>query len=252
VKRLLLPHAALALAITLASCGHKADDGHEHAGSGAEPPAAMGVTFNPKSGLLIPADTAKFIGLETVDVFERSVSVTREIPARVFRTAKINEPRALASAVLSAVDATFLQPGLTGTTATGALAAAVMRLERTQEPQNGWVEAILQVDDAVRSLPEGGFITLRFTEHSTNAVPAVPLAALLHTTTGDFVYTMNGEHFVRAAVKLGRMDGEFAEITEGIYAGDKVVVHPVMTLWMTELHNVNGGDACCIKQETKK
>jgi len=44
-------------------------------------------------------------------------------------------------------------------------------------------------------------------------------------------------------VKLGLTDGEFTEVTDGLFAGDKVVVHPVMTLWMTELHNFNGGDA---------
>lgn len=244
MKPSILPLAVLAVATTLAGCGHKESDGHEHADADAERTAAIGVTFNPKKGLLIPAETAKFIGLETVELAERPVNATREISARVFRAAMTNEDRVLASAVMPASEATLLRPGLVGTTATGALAATVLRLDRTQEAQSGLVEAIVQVEDAARSLSDGEFVQLRFTELSTNTVTAVPLSALFHTTGGDFVYAVSGEHFVRAAVKLGRRNGEFAEVTEGLYAGDKVVVRPVMTLWLAELHNVNGGDAC--------
>ena len=42
------------------------------------------------------------------------------------------------------------------------------------------------------------------------------------------------------------------EILDGLYAGDKIVVHPVLTLWMTQLHNVNGGDACCAVSKPKE
>lgn len=250
MKRLLFHGAAVVSAIMLAGCRHKEGDGA--AGQDAEQAAEIGVTYHPKKGLLIPAETAKFIGLDTVEVTERPVSAAREISARVFRAATISEPRALASAVVSAVDAALLQPGFAGTTATGALIATVRRLDRTQEPQNGWVEVILQVEDAARSLPDGEFVNFRFTRHSTDAVTAVPRVALFHTTEGDFVYTVSGEHFVRAAVKLGRMDSEFAEVTDGLYVGDKIVVRPVMTLWMTELHNVNGGDACCLVRKPKE
>jgi hypothetical protein len=247
MSRFAFNFAALAAALALAGCGHK-----EHAGMGTKDTANIGVTYHPKKGLLIPADTAKFIGLETVEVAKRPVNAVREISARIFRAATTHESRALASTLVSAADVALLRPGLVGTTATGALTATVLRLDRTQEPQNGLVEAILQVGDGTRSLPEGAFVTFRFTEHSPNAVTAVPRAALFHTTEGDFAYTASGEHFIRAAVKLGRMDSEFAEVSEGLYVGDEVVVRPVMTLWMTELHNVNGGDACCLVSKPKK
>ncbi len=250
MKRLLL-HSAWALAaIVLAGCGHK--DGDKHAGMDTGGAVEIGVTYHPKKGLLIPAETAKFIGLETVDVAERPVNAPREISARVFRCATTSEPRALASAAVAGADASLLRTGLAGTTSTGALAATVLRVDRTQEPQTGLVEAILQVEDTARLLADGEFIGFRFTTSSTNTVTAVPRDAVLHTTEGDFVYTVSGEYFLRAAVKLGRMDSEFAEVTEGLYAGDKVVVRPVMTLWMTELHSVNGGDACCIVAKPKE
>ncbi len=244
--------AALAAGLALAGCGHKDGAGDERAGKDTDGAVEIGVMYQPKKGLLIPAETAKFIGLDTVEVEERPVTAVREISARVFRSATTVEPRALASAIVSAIDAALLQPGLAGTAETGGLTATVRRIDRTQEAGNDWVEVILQVEDTAGSLPEGGFVNFRFTKHSTNTVTAVPRDAVLHTTEGDFVYTVSGEYFLRAAVKLGRMDSEFAEVTEGLYAGDKVVVRPVMTLWMTELHSVNGGDACCIVAKPKE
>ena len=72
----------------------------------------------------------------------------------------------------------------------------------------------------------------------------MPRSSIFRTTEGDFVYTVNGEHFVRAPVKLGRVNHDFAEVTDGLYAGDQIVVQPVMTLWMAELQSIRGGKAC--------
>ena len=234
--------------VFLTGCGHKEIAGH----SAAESADVIGISFSPKNGLLVSPETAKFIGLETVEVSERPIAATKEISARVFRTATTNEPRALASALVSATEAAMLRPGLTATTTPSGIAAEVIRLDHSTEAQTGMMEAILQVTDAQRELSEGSFVTARFAVGSTNAVTTVPRAALFRTTEGDFVYTVNGEHFIRAAVKLGGTDGEFVEVTDGLLTGDKVVVRPVMTLWMTELHNVNGGDACCIVSKPKK
>ncbi len=220
--------------------------------SGAEHIAEPGVSYNARNGLLLPPETAKFIGLETVEVSERAIKATREITARVFRAATTNELHALASAVVSVADAAMLRPGLTSSHTPTTSAAEVLRLDRSGATQTGMVEAILRVNDAALALSEGGFVNVTFAVGSTNAVTVVPNSALFHTTAGDFVYLENGAHFARVAVKVGRTDGEFTEVTDGLLAGDKVVVQSVMTLWMTELHNVNGGDACCVKREPKK
>ena len=231
----------------LAGCGHKEIAGH----SEAESAHAIGISYSPKNGLLVSPETAKFIGLETVEVSERPIAATKEIVARVFRAATTNQSLALASALVSATEAAMLRPGLTAATLTS-FPAEVIRLDHSTEAQTGMMEAILQVTDAQRVLSEGSFVTARFAVGSTNAVTTVPRAALFRTTEGDFAYIVNGEHFIRAAVKLGGTDGEFVEVTDGLLTGDKVVVRPVMTLWMTELHNINGGDACCIVSEPKK
>ena len=55
-----------------------------------------------------------------------------------------------------------------------------------------------------------------------------------------------GTYLVRAPVKVGARNGDLVEIKDGLYAGDQVVLQPVMSLWMTELAAVKGGQACCV------
>ena len=55
---------------------------------------------------------------------------------------------------------------------------------------------------------------------------------------------MNESFFLRTPVEVGAMNAEFAEITDGLYAGDQIVTSPVDTLWMAELQILRGGKAC--------
>jgi len=135
-----------------------------------------------------------------------------------------------------------------GSTVTG----VVLRLDRSSEAPTGLAEVILEVNDSVRSLAEGEFFKARLARSSTNAVTTVPRSAVFRAPGGDFVYTVSGDHYVRTAVKLGAGDHPFVEIADGLLAGDVVVSRPVLALWMTELHNVNGGDACCVIRPPKK
>ncbi|MBS0657797.1 MAG: efflux RND transporter periplasmic adaptor subunit [Verrucomicrobia bacterium] len=76
------------------------------------------------------------------------------------------------------------------------------------------------------------------------AVTVVPRSALLQTAEGWFVYAVNESFFLRTAVKLGAMNEQFAEVTEGLYVGDQIVIAPVDALWMAELQLLRGGKAC--------
>ena len=93
-------------------------------------------------------------------------------------------------------------------------------------------------------LAAGAFLSVTVPLGGEKSVVSVPRSALFRTTEGDFVYTVSGEHFMRAPVKLGGVNHEFAEVTDGLYAGDQIVVQPVMTLWMAELQSLRGGKAC--------
>ena len=55
---------------------------------------------------------------------------------------------------------------------------------------------------------------------------------------------MNGKFYLRTAVKVGAMNEQAVEITDGLYSGDEIVASPVMSLWMAELQVLRGGKAC--------
>jgi multidrug efflux pump subunit AcrA (membrane-fusion protein) len=84
---------------------------------------------------------------------------------------------------------------------------------------------------------------LRSTDKSS--VATVPKSAVLKTAEGAFVYTVSGEFFLRTPVKVGADAGDTAvEIKDGLYTGDQIVTHPIMTLWMAELQAIRGGASC--------
>lgn len=90
----------------------------------------------------------------------------------------------------------------------------------------------LQIGDvAPRRFPQG-------------EVTAVPVAALLRTVHGDFVYATNGERLLRTPVKIGATHDGWIEITDGLYEGDRLAVAGVRALWLAELQAVNGGVGC--------
>jgi hypothetical protein len=93
-------------------------------------------------------------------------------------------------------------------------------------------EAIqLQVADAVANAATG--------------LLSVPQSSLLSTATGDFVFTVNGDHFQRTAIKIaGWADGRIG-VSDGLLEGDQVVTNGVRELWRIELQATKGGYACC-------
>jgi multidrug efflux pump subunit AcrA (membrane-fusion protein) len=256
---LLTSAAAIVIALAIAGCGHKESDGHTHESGAAEPPheTEAGVTFNARKGLLVPPATAKFIGLKVADVEERTIATTLQFSAQVYRAAsearfaslqQESAPTAFASGNVSPADAVKLSEGQTvsaqSATSGVSLAGRIVMLKRDQVKASGHVEVLLTISDAQQSLAAGAFISVSAPLGSEKNVVSVPRSALLRTTEGDFVYTVNGDHFIRAAVKLGGINHEFAEITDGLYAGDQIVVQPVMALWMAELQSIRGGKAC--------
>ena len=249
-KQISLATIATAIALVIVGCGHK--DGDSHAQD-----TETGVTFNAKKGLRVPSATAKFIGLKVADVETRKIAATFQFPAQVYRAANearlaslqpASTPAALASGNVSPVDAAKLSEGQSISAQSAgsgvSLPGRIVTLKRDLETASGQVEVLLAIADAPQSLASGAFISITIPLDGDKRVASVPRAALLRTTEGDFVYTVSGEHFMRATVKLGIVNQEFAEVTDGLYAGDEIVVQPVMTLWMAELQSIRGGKAC--------
>ncbi len=207
--------------------------------------SSEGITFSTKNGLAIPSATAKFIGLQIADVRERKISTTLKFSAQVYR---ITGETALASGSISAADANKLiaRQYITVQTSDGtALSAHITSVQSALEKFSEQAEVLLTISNTHASLSVGSSLTATAPLSGEQNVVSVPRSALLQTTEGDFVYAVNGAHYIRTAVKLGGQDEAFAEITDGLYAGDQIVVKPVMALWMAELQTLRGGKSCC-------
>jgi multidrug efflux pump subunit AcrA (membrane-fusion protein) len=124
------------------------------------------------------------------------------------------------------------------------LSGRIAGLNRIIEKASGQVEVLLAITDGQSQLTRGAFVSVSVALDGGKDGVSVPRSALLRTAEGDFVYTVSGDHFVRTPVKLGVVNHELAAVTDGLYAGDRVVVKPVMALWLAELQFLRGGKAC--------
>lgn len=212
--------------------------------------AESGVTFNPKHGLSIPARTAEFIGLQVADLTERKLAATFQFSALVYRTTAetpTTAPSAMAHGTVSPTEAAHLSEGQ-NVSVQGhdgvARPGRVVTINRELAQATGQVEVLLALFDHERPLHIGTSIAITVPLGGETNVVSVPRSALFRTTEGDFVYTVSGAHFVRTPVKLGVTNHEFAEIADGLYPGDQIVVQPAMTLWLAELQTLRGGKSC--------
>lgn len=245
----------LLLVLLPCGCSHEAAK-ETHAGAEESEAASLSVTFSAKHGLSVPLETAKFIGLEVVDVEERKVATELRFTAQVFRAAKEAQFASLqrtmattthASGFISSANAEQIRKGqiITVTSeSTNAMPGRVVSLNKDMSKAGGQIEVLLAITDEKRQLEKGAFLSVSVALGGEKSVVSVPRSALLRTAEGDFVYTVSGEKFVRAPVKLGIVNHEFAEITDGLFAGDQIAVKPVMTLWLAELQSIRGGKAC--------
>lgn len=203
--------------------------------------------FSAKMGLLLPEETRQSLGVKIVEVSERKVSVTLSLQLRVYRT---EGSLVLASGTVTPEQAKLLPAGerlevrmSDGKAVTGKLSSVNVQLQKA----TGVAEVLVEIRDAPEGVMVGNFIHATAKLDSAESVVTVPRDALLGCSEGQFVYTVSGDHLVRAAVKVGARNDEWVEIKDGLYAGDQVVLQPVMSLWMTELAAIKGGQACCVE-----
>jgi len=189
---------------------------------------AGGISFKAGRGLSLHPEVSKALGLKTAEAEERPLADNIRLIAHVFATT----PQVLASVTVPAGQVehfrkhTFKDAKLVridrGAAAATRLVDLIVALERTPPPAIG---EFVDVDFSTEPSP----------------VLAVPRSALLDAATGTFVYVVNGDHYLRTPVKTEARSADFVEITDGLYAGDVVVVSPVEQLWLAELRLTKGG-----------
>ncbi|MCI0541656.1 MAG: hypothetical protein L0Z50_41180 [Verrucomicrobiales bacterium] len=231
---------ALLGALALAGC--QPEPGESAAGEGS---VEIGPKYSAKNGLLVPDDTRLSLGLKIVEVTEQKVPATLDVQLRVYQNGKES---VLASATVTPEEAKQLKRGqLVRATVSGAsLTGQVTRVNDELLKATGMAEALVEFRNPPGASATRAFLPASVELDSAASVVTIPRAALLECSDGHSVYTVSGEHFVRAPIKVGATSGDLVEIKDGLYAGDHVVLQPVMSLWMTELAAVKGGQACCV------
>ena len=236
----LMKRVALLLAVLLAGCGRKAADT-----TVAENAAVLGPQFSAKKGLLVPDDTRRSLGVKVVEVTEQKIPTTIAVQLRVYQS---GDNASLASGMVTPERAKLLKPGQSLQGRGGdskSLNGIVTGLNDQLQKATGMIEVLVEIPNASAGPAVGTFLQASIALDSNESVVSIPRAALLQCSDGYSVYTVSGEHFVRTPVKAGASSADLVEIKDGLYAGDQVVLQPVMSLWLTELAAVKGGQACC-------
>lgn len=217
---------------------------HDHAHESAH--AGHGVEFKEGQGLAIPSITRQTLGLQIVDVSEGQATRRIDLPLRVFKSEKStnNQTFLLASGPVDTNLVAFLKPGTEVALASdGSGLGQVLRIEPDSARLTGLAEVVVQLP-AGQNTQVGSFLDGKVTVTTKDDVVLMPRQALLKTAEGHFAYVVNGNHLFRTKISVGGQEGDAVEVTDGLYAGDRVVLQPIMSLWLAELQAIRGGKAC--------
>ena len=218
-------------ALLFAGCGKKASSeeaGHDHSEHAGADENEEGVTFKEGRGLQIPPNVVKALNVLTTEAEERPLTAELKVTAQVFAV----QPRVLASARLTVEQAAPLEKSsFTG--------AKLVSIDRATVTATRLVDLVFELDASSKH-QLGDFVTLALAVEPATVL-TVPRSAVLEGAAGTFVYVVNSGAYLRTPVKMGARSADFIEITDGLYAGDVVVVTPVNQLWLSELRLTKGG-----------
>jgi hypothetical protein len=231
--------------------GHEHEEGDEHGGHHDHGKDAAGARYAEGKGITLLDETKEAIGLEVAEAEERRLAPVVPLEAQVYRAA--NEPSRHGGEQTGSAYATALVNPLLAKKLKGGESAMLKRHDASYEARV-WcvdpaskqavnsVEAILQIPDPQNTLTVGEFISGSVAESDADeTVLTIPRSAVLETATGKFAFVENGDYLLRTAIITGAENADYAEITDGIYAGDVVATNPVETLYLIELRATKGG-----------
>ena len=200
----------------------------------------VGIKYDKNKGLFVTDISAKIIGLKMAEVEEKPLPSGIRLVAQVYDTAPAG--KALASAWASEADAGIVKTG-TPVKAPGGRTGTVSDVSTLTVSVNQKAEILLEVEDPEDKLVVGQFLEVTAERPAGGDVVVVPKSAVLKTSEGTFAYADNSGWKFRTAITTGAEHDGLVEVTDGLFSGDSVVAHPVMTLWMTELQLTKSGKA---------
>lgn len=226
---------------------HKEGDGHAH---GEQNEMSAGASFKPGKGVIITAETKGILGLEVADVVEEQLPAHTRFTAQIFGEKHHHIPNPAdhsgcdvhGSGLVAEQVASNLKQGdpvQIHIPTNGPLHGVVLAVQRAVAL--GESEVIVGISNAISVLQAGEFVPASIIHPAEQATATVPQSALLRTSEGTFVYTVNGDAYFRTPVRTGVESGGRVAVREGLLPGDQVVVKPVQTLWLIELRATKGG-----------
>lgn len=110
-----------------------------------------------------------------------------------------------------------------------AQAATLEFLDTRIDADSGTVPARAVLDNHARLLAPGQFVVARIEGLLSAPAIHVPLRAVLHTQDGAMVWAVDAESKAQARpVRLGPAAGNVIEVTDGVQAGDRVIVDGIL------------------------
>lgn len=238
----------IAAIFLFAGCGQKGGD---------QPSAEAEETeeyelFSEKNGIQLPTEVRRILDVVTAEVTEKDVTSRIEKAGHVYRAATAQSHAAIV-VWLTEVEAKGLGEHPTVQIMPTNIAGKLIRIETKPSIKTEQLEALIEFADAGRQFPVGSTLTVAFSGARPHKALGIPTDAVIHGVAGAFVYSANGEHFVRTPVKLGMTIGDWVEVTEGLYEGDVVAAKAADSLWLIELCAIRGGTPCCpVETKPKK
>ncbi|MDR6548962.1 efflux RND transporter periplasmic adaptor subunit [Paenibacillus qinlingensis] len=88
----------------------------------------------------------------------------------------------------------------------------------------------LEVPNPDRTIQPGVRYQVQLTTETEEKVAVVPTLSIIREESDTFVFVQQGDQFMKRKVKLGRINGEFQEVLEGVKEGDQLVISGQNTL----------------------
>lgn len=213
------------------------------------------VSFHEGKGITLSSETMNALGLKTTQAALHELNFTVPLNAQVYRGADENSSRsggekngsAYATVMLSRQEAETLKRGTrvifdSPAGSDQSIEGMLWKLDQTQASITDKVEALIEIPDPAHRLAIGIFLKGQASSgKALKKVVSIPHSAVLDTAQGKFVYVAKDGAYLRTAVKIGASDPNAVEITDGLQAGEQVVVSSVQKLWLIELRLTKGG-----------
>ncbi|NOU67354.1 efflux RND transporter periplasmic adaptor subunit [Paenibacillus sp. LMG 31461] len=88
----------------------------------------------------------------------------------------------------------------------------------------------LDIPNPDRTIQPGGRYLVQLTTETEENVAVVPTLSIIREESDTFVFVQQGDQYSKRKVKLGRINGEFQEVLEGVKEGEQLVITGQNTL----------------------